>query len=142
MSEVILDELDLKTSGIDTVSFDSKINKLISKMVNTDDLGKKKELQKQINTLKKEKSYYKVKQYFKKFMANIFILGLFTINLIAVAVSMSCSRKQGIFKRLSSALYAFFFSILYIFINYRYYRLTVKKDTTSCNICPNNPFAL
>tara|TARA_B100000787_G_scaffold169792_1_gene162267 strand:- start:3298 stop:3726 length:429 start_codon:yes stop_codon:yes gene_type:complete len=142
MSEVILDELDLKPTGVNTVSFDTRINKLISSMVNTEDSKTKRDLQTQINILKKEKSYYKVKQYFKKFMANIFILGLFTINLIAVAVSMSCSRNQGIFKRLTSALYAFFFSLLYIPINYRYYRLTVKKDTTSCNICPNNPFAL
>ena len=55
---------------------------------------------------------------------------------------MSCSKGQTIFFRIISAMYAFFFSILYILINYRYYRLTIKKDTTTCNICPNNPFAI
>ena len=142
MSDVILDKLDLKPAGINTVDYDTKINQLIATLVKTTDTAKKNKIQREINILKKDRSYFKVKQYFKKFMANIFILGLFTTNLIAVAVSMSCSRRLGIMKRIMSALYAFFFSILYIFINYRYYRLGVKKDTTSCNICPNNPFAL
>lgn len=142
MSDVILDELDLKKSGINTLNYDTKINKLIATLVKTNDISKKRKIQKEINRLKKEKSYDQIKQYFKKFMANLFILGLFTTNMIAVAVSMSCSRRLGLFKRIMSALYAFFFSVLYIFINYRYYRLGVKKDTTSCNICPDNPFAL
>tara|TARA_B110001450_G_C17665818_1_gene499450 strand:+ start:2844 stop:3272 length:429 start_codon:yes stop_codon:yes gene_type:complete len=142
MSDVILDELDLQNKGINIGEYDTKINKLIATLVKTDDIAKKNKIKKGINSLKKERSYFLVKQYIKKFLANVFILGLFTINLIAVAVSMSCSRRLGIAKRIMSALYAFFFSVLYIFINYRYYRLGVKKDTTSCNICPDNPFAL
>ena len=96
----------------------------------------------QISSLKSEKSYYIFKNYLKKFLANLLILGLFTVNLISVGVSMSCSKGKSIFFRIISALYAFFFSILYILVNYRYYRLGLKKDTTTCNICPNNPFGI
>ena len=141
MSTIITDELNIHKLDEKQI-YDNKINNLISEMVNTKDNNTKLKLRYQIKQTRREKSYYLFKNYLKKFLANIFILGLFTLNLVSVAVSMSCSRKMGLIKRIFSALYAFFFSILYIFINYRYYRLTIKKDTTSCNICPNNPFAL
>ena len=122
--------------------YDNEINKLIVQLMKTSNMSQKIEIKTKINKLKRDKTYYQFKNYIKKFLANILILGLFTFNFIAVGVSMSCSKGRPIYFRILSALYAFFFSILYILINYRYYRLGQKKDTTTCNICPNNPFGL
>jgi len=138
---IITDELNKKDLSESQI-YDNKINNLIVKFTKTSSVSEQKKLQYQINQIKRDKSYYIFKNYIKKFLVNIFILCLFTLNLIAVSLSMSCSKGQTIFFRIISAMYAFFFSILYILINYRYYRLTIKKDTTTCNICPNNPFAI
>ena len=138
---IITDELNKKDLSESQI-YDNKINNLIVKFTNASSIAEQKQLQYQINQIKRDKSYYIFKNYIKKFLVNIFILCLFTLNLIAVSLSMSCSKGKTIFFRIISAMYAFFFSILYILINYRYYRLTIKKDTTTCNICPNNPFAI
>ena len=136
-------EKELENTGSNNLNrYENKINNLIANLVKSTNETDKRKLMKEINKAKRDKTYYMLSNYFKTFLVYVFIVLLFTVNFIAVAISMSCSRGESITKRLFTALYAFFFSVIYIFLNYRYYRLTVKRDTTSCNICPNNPFAL
>ena len=136
-------EKELENTGSSSLNrYDNKINNLIANLVKSTNETEKRKLMKEITTAKRDKTYYMLSNYFKTFLIYVFIVLLFTVNFIAVAISMSWSRGESITKRLFTALYAFFFSVIYIFLNYRYYRLTIKKDTTSCNICPNNPFAL
>ena len=72
--------------------YDNEINKLIVQLMKTSNMSQKIEIKTKINKLKRDKTYYQFKNYIKKFLANILILGLFTFNFIAVGVSMSCSK--------------------------------------------------
>lgn len=63
---------------------------------------------------------------------------LFTINLIALAISMNCSKAEPLGFRIASGLYAFMFGFIYIFINYLNYRIKTRQDT--CRICTEKPF--
>ena len=63
---------------------------------------------------------------------------LFTINLIALALSLNCSQAEPLGYRVASGLYAFMFGFIYIIINYINHRVKTKKDL--CNICTNKPF--
>lgn len=63
---------------------------------------------------------------------------LFTINLIALAISMNCSKGEPLGFRIASGLYAFMFGFIYIFINYINYRIKTRQDT--CQICTDKPF--
>ena len=71
-------------------------------------------------------------------MIFILIFVLFTTNLIALALSQQCNRSEPIFFRMASGMFAFMFGILYILVNYYYYRLVLKANP--CRICAENPF--
>lgn len=126
----------------DLLKLNMEINKLLTQLNNENNPNKKIELYEQLDALKKQKTYYLAKKYIYKLLFYGFIFCLVTFNLIAVAVSMTCNRKESIIVRAASALYAFFFGIVYILYNYKYIRLTQNKDYLSCTFCPNNPFAL
>jgi len=136
---VISDELEGDPEGDPIINkYNTDINIKTLEVLNEKDLIKKYELQTQLNSINRQKTFYIIKQYFKKFIFYIFLLGLFSLNLIAVAVSLSMNRNKSILFKIVSSIYAFFFSILYILINYKHYRLDIKKEINT--ICPNNPF--
>jgi len=118
--------------------FNIKIQKKTIKVYQEKDPLKKYQLQTELDALHRAKLYYVIKQYIHKYIFYIFLLILFTLNLISVVVSLSVNRNKSIVFKLISGIYAFCFSILYIFINYRYYKLEVKKELNT--ICSNNPF--
>lgn len=68
----------------------------------------------------------------------VLIFVLFTTNLVALALSQQCNRSEPIFFRMASGMFAFMFGILYILVNYYYYRLVLKANP--CRICAENPF--
>lgn len=74
------------------------------------------------------------------FKAFIFILvfGLFTCNLLAVSISLQCNRNKDIRFKITSAIFAFMFGFLYIFINYVSYRVNMKNNP--CLFHANHPF--
>ena len=66
------------------------------------------------------------------------IFAIFVINLFAVSVSLQCNRNRGILAKVSSALFAFMFGLLYILVNYYMYRVVMNKYP--CQICSKEPF--
>jgi lipopolysaccharide export LptBFGC system permease protein LptF len=84
---------------------------------------------------------YSVWKFFVKFTLYVAIFALFTMNLLAVSMSIQCNRNKAIFLKIASAIYAFFFGFMYIIFNYYFYRITVKGDYTSCNFCSEYPFS-
>jgi len=63
----------------------------------------------------------------------LFIFIVFVTNLTAVSISLQCNNNESFFYKIASALFAFMFGILYIFMNYYYYRLTLNDYP--CIIC-------
>ena len=78
--------------------------------------------------------------YVKKSLLYFGIFILFTINLIALSISLSCNQDRYFGFRLVSALFAFLFGLVYIMFNYLQYR--VKLNNKACNLCGNEPFPL
>lgn len=77
--------------------------------------------------------------YFYRSLFYFLIFVMFTINLIALSLSLNCNREEsGFFFRMASAIFAFIFGIVYIMINYNQFRVKLKKDT--CSICTKKPF--
>lgn len=74
------------------------------------------------------------------FKAFIFILvfGLFTCNMLAVSMSLQCNRNKDFRFKITSAIFAFMFGFLYIFVNYISYRVNMKNNP--CMLHANNPF--
>ena len=54
-----------------------------------------------------------------------FFLVLMSINFIALSVSLNCNIDKPTSTRIISAIFAFFFGILYLFVNYYGYRVNV-----------------
>jgi hypothetical protein len=96
----------------------------------------KEEVGEEVPTTKKY-----IYKYLFKFMIYLAIFALFTINLIAVTVSLSCNNEEGLPFKLLSALYAFFFGIMYILFNYFIYRVQIKGEITKCAFCKYYPFS-
>ena len=63
---------------------------------------------------------------------------LFVVNLTAVAISLNCNRTEPLGYRIASALYAFMFGFIYIFINYLGYKVKMKQEV--CRIYTKKPF--
>lgn len=124
---------------IDTSKFDKQIRELLKDSGTTKD--EKISTDTKIKNINWERYKYLIVSYIKHFLLYILFFLLVTVNFIAVAISLSCSRKSPIFKRVISGLYAFLFGIIYIIINYKYYRLTINSDKSGI-ICPDNPFAI
>lgn len=83
-----------------------------------------------------------VMKYIRKFTIYIAIFIILTTSLFALSISLQCSRNKGLFFRILSGLWAFFFGIMYIFLNYYYYRISVKGDIGDCYFCMKDPFTL
>lgn len=136
-------ETNLSTSEISDdpkiQEYNIEISKLTIKINQTDDSSVRAKLISERDALQYDKNMYLLKLYLKKFLFYILIFALISFNLIAVAVSMSCSLGETFVYRIISAIYAFFFGILYLLVNYKYYRL---RKGGSCVIQPNNPFAI
>lgn len=84
-------------------------------------------------------------KYVSRFIGYVAIFGLITVNLFAVSVSLQVNRKSGVFIKILSAIYAFVFGVIYILLNYYYYRVVVKGPEyarASIFFCKDNAFPL
>ena len=82
-------------------------------------------------------------KYLRRFIMYVGIFALITVNLFAVSVSLQVNRKSGVLIKLLSAIYAFVFGIIYILLNYYYYRVIVKGPEyakSSVFFCKDNAF--
>ena len=82
----------------------------------------------------------KIKYYVKKSLIYFGVFILFTINLIALSISLQCNQDRYFGFRVVSALFAFLFGLVYIMFNYLQYRVNIKGKT--CELCGNNPFPI
>ena len=79
------------------------------------------------------------------FMLGIKSAGMFlvlfiilTINFLALSVSLQCNKGKP--EKFTSAIYAFFFGPIYLFVNYYSVRLMSKGE--SCEFSTTNPFPI
>lgn len=79
-----------------------------------------------------------ITKFFFKGAFFFMVFVLFTMSMIAVSISLNCSKSEPLMHKISSALFAFMFGLIYILINYIGYRLLVKKEP--CSICIEKPF--
>ena len=69
------------------------------------------------------------------------MVALMTMNFIALSLSLNCNADQEFFKRVFSAIFAFFFGFIYIIVNYYTYRVLVKGQICKMNKEKLFPFA-
>ena len=81
-----------------------------------------------------------ISKYVTRALIFILIFLLLSINLIALSVSLQCNSGENVFYKISSAMFAFMFGILYLIFNYAMYR--VNKNNDPCTICKTNIFPL
>lgn len=79
-----------------------------------------------------------LKKNFEYSLIFIFTFIIFTMNFLALSISLQCNQDKSLTLKISSALFAFMFGFLYILINYFMYR--VKLKGMACSICSDNPF--
>ncbi len=85
----------------------------------------------------KEKSFfiYFIDTSFKFLLLVVFL----TINFTALSVALQCNRDAGFGTKLVAGLYAFFFGIIYLIVNYYSYRILHLKEPCkfdSVNVFP------
>jgi hypothetical membrane protein len=81
-----------------------------------------------------------INKYMKKAFIYILIFLLFTVNLIALSISMQCNQSKYLSYRIVSGIFAFLFGLIYIMFNYLQYRVKIKEDP--CTLCGILPFPL
>ena len=77
-------------------------------------------------------SYFVI--YLKYLWIFVFVFFLFTINLLAVSISFQCNKKaKSLAYRIGSAIFAFFFGIVYIALNYYSFKVGVLEQYCDFN---------
>ena len=75
--------------------------------------------------------------YLLKYLELVMKYGLMVIlmcmNFIALSLSLNCNAGEEFFKRIASAIFAFFFGFVYILINYYTYRVMSKGQICKMN---------
>ena len=78
-------------------------------------------------------------KYVWKFTLYYLIVLLFVVNFASASIALQVNREKNIFSKILSFIFALFFGIVYVFINYYYYRTQVMGDT-SAFFCSENIF--
>lgn len=78
-------------------------------------------------------------RYVWKFTLYYLIVLLFVVNFTSASIALQVNREKSIFSKILSFIFALFFGIVYIFINYYYYRIHVKGDAGAF-FCSENIF--
>lgn len=79
-----------------------------------------------------------INKYIKKIFIYVLVFLLFTLNLIALSISLQCNRGRYFSYRVVSAIFAFLFGLIYIMFNYLQYRVKIKENP--CVLCGDMPF--
>lgn len=73
--------------------------------------------------------------HFNNIMSSIFIFGslffVLTINFSALSLSLHLNRNSPIHIKIGNAIYAFLFGLIYILLNYYFYRVLKKGKPAS-----------
>lgn len=62
--------------------------------------------------------YDKLQNYFILVLKYGFLVTILTLNFIGLSVALNCNVDEPIFKRIVSAIFAFFFGFVYLLVNY------------------------
>lgn len=81
-----------------------------------------------------------IKKYIKKSLIYLLIFIVFTVNLVALSISLQCNSSEYLSYRIVSAIFAFLFGLIYIMLNYLQYRVHIKNNP--CQLCGNEPFPI
>ena len=57
------------------------------------------------------------------FLKHLFLVSILTLNFLGLSVSLNCNADQETFQRVLSAIFAFFFGIVYLIVNYYTYKV-------------------
>ena len=79
-------------------------------------------------------------ELFNMFLRFCFVVVMFFVNFLSLAISLNCNREKGIGTKLFVGIYAFLFGFIYLFVNYYSVRLMSKGE--SCEFSTTNPFPL
>ena len=64
-----------------------------------------------------------MQDFFILFLKYAFLVIVLTLNFLGLSVSLNCNANEELFKRVLSAIFAFFFGFVYLIINYYTYKV-------------------
>ena len=63
----------------------------------------------------------------------LFLVVILTLNFLGLSVSLNCNADEEMFKRILSAIFAFFFGFVYLLINYYTYKVLSQGKICKMN---------
>ena len=103
----------------------------------TDDPNARSVIESKMNELNSQRTTTSFWNFFKTIIIYLLIFALLVVNFIAVSLSLSCNRDSNILVRIFSVIFAFVFGIIYIVINYGFYKVPIGDF---CEMCKQEPF--
>jgi hypothetical protein len=67
-----------------------------------------------------------MQDYFILLLKYSFLVIILTLNFLGLSVSLNCNANEELFKRILSAVFAFFFGFVYLIINYYTYKVLTQ----------------
>jgi hypothetical protein len=80
------------------------------------------------------------KDYFIMLLKYSFLVLILTLNFLGLSVSLNCNADEELFKRVISAIFAFFFGFVYLIINYYTYKVLYQGKICKMNTEKLFPF--
>jgi hypothetical protein len=77
--------------------------------------------------------YDKFKDFTIMFMKYSFLVLILSLNFIGLSASLNCNADEELFKRIASAIFAFFFGFVYLLINYYTYKVMYQGKICKFN---------
>jgi hypothetical protein len=74
-----------------------------------------------------------LKDFFIMFLKYGFLVLVLTLNFLGLSVSLNCNADEELFKRIISAIFAFFFGFVYLIINYYTYKVLSQGKICKMN---------
>lgn len=79
-------------------------------------------------------------ELFNMFLRFCFVVVMFFVNFLSLAISLNCNQQKGIGTKLFVGIYAFLFGFIYLFVNYYSYRVMTLGEV--CEIDKERIFPL
>ena len=74
-----------------------------------------------------------ITDYFILVLKYLFLVVILTLNFLGLSVSLNCNADEEMFKRILSAIFAFFFGFVYLIINYYTYKVLSQGKICKMN---------
>ena len=83
-----------------------------------------------------------LQDYFIIFLKYGFLVSILTLNFLGLSVSLNCNADQEVFRRVLSAIFAFFFGFVYLLVNYYTYKVLSQGKICKMNRDKLFPFKI